>query len=103
MTYITPEAFEFPVTWVCGGYQLMDGDCIAYCDEGTPSITLPLAHDVMGRKYYIKSANGTSVTVYPQEDDLINGSTDPLVFLSGCYELIALDWGMWEVIAFSEV
>lgn len=103
MTWIPPEAFEFPITWVCGEYQLMDNDCVVYCDSDEPIITLPLAQAVMGRKVYIKAYPGIVVTVYGQEDDVINGSSDPLIFSSGCYELIALDWGMWETIAFSEV
>jgi len=103
MTYVTPEAFEYPVTWVCGEYALSESDCVIYCDEKSPVITLPIAEKSVGKKVYIKAYPGVTINVYTQEDDSLNGSLDPLVFSCGCYELMSIDWGMWETIAFSEV
>jgi hypothetical protein len=102
MTYIPPEGMIFPVTWVCGNYFIQDTDCVLYVDAEVVDLNLPLAQDFFGRKLYVKVANGGEATIVTQEDDLVNGQGS-FAFTAGCYEFLALDWGIWETIAFSEV
>jgi hypothetical protein len=102
MTYIPPEAMIFPVVWVCGPYFAQEIDCVFYVDAEEVEINLGLAQDWFGRKIYIKVVNSGKATVITQEDDLINGEGS-FEILSGCYEFMAIDWCIWETIAFSEV
>jgi hypothetical protein len=103
MTYIPPGAMTYPVTFVEGGYSLREDDFMIYCDSGSPELILPVAQDYCGRKYFVKTVPGVTVKVTTQEDDLLNGSSDPLQFTEGCYQFIAADWGMWETISYCSV